>query len=263
MDDASIGAASAIYEGLAAPLYTVGIAEAEMIKYGANAFHAVKITFANEIGRFSKAMGVDSHRVMELLTKDTKLNISPTYLRPGFAYGGSCLPKDLRAILYAMRQNDLELPMLESLPVSNGIQVQAGLDLVFAQQSRRIGILGFSFKEGTDDLRESPVVQLIEALIGKGYDLKLYDKNVNWAKVMGANRRYIESVIPHISQLMVETLGEVMDHADVLIVGNNSQEFAALTEQPLDKVIIDLVRLPNMTAAWRESMAGRYHGVCW
>ncbi len=263
IDEASADVAAAVYGGVNAPVHRVTIPEAEMLKYGANAFHALKITFANELGVFSKSVDVDSHRILDLLTQDTKLNISPAYLKPGFAYGGSCLPKDLRAILYAARQHDLELPLLQSLPRSNALHIQRGIDLVLEQNCRKIGVLGLSFKAGTDDLRESPIIQLIEALIGKGCQLKLYDRNVNWAKVMGANRRYIESVIPHISELMVNSVDEVIAHADVLIVGNNSPEFADLPQKAADKRIIDLVRLPGTAAGHSQEADGRYHGICW
>jgi GDP-mannose 6-dehydrogenase len=198
-----------------------------------------------------------------MLTQDTKLNISPAYMKPGFAYGGSCLPKDLRALLFAARTHDLELPMLQSLSVSNSLQIKRAVDMALAQKKRNVAVLGFSFKAGTDDLRESPTVELIETLLGKGCQLRLYDKNVSWAKLMGANKQYIETVIPHISDLMVETLEEAVRDSEVLIIGNNSPEFAALLSEPLDKVVIDLVRVPGLTAEWLQQMEGRYHGICW
>lgn len=263
IDATSVEAAAEVYQGVEAPIHKVSIPEAEMIKYGCNAFHALKIVFANELGNFSKAAGVDSHVVLGMLTQDTKLNISPAYMKPGFAYGGSCLPKDLRALLFAARTHDLELPMLQSLSVSNSLQIKRAVDMALAQKKRNVAVLGFSFKAGTDDLRESPTVELIETLLGKGCQLRLYDKNVSWAKLMGANKQYIETVIPHISDLMVETLEEAVRDSEVLIIGNNSPEFAALLSEPLDKVVIDLVRVPGLTAEWLQQMEGRYHGICW
>lgn len=263
-DAESIETASAIYADIDADIHKVAMAEAEMIKYTANAFHALKITFANEIGNFAKSMGVNGHTVMDLICRDTKLNISKVYMKPGFAFGGSCLPKDLRAILYASRTQDIELPLLQSLQKSNALQIQRGLDMVMAQKSKKIGVLGFSFKAGTDDLRESPIVRVIEELLGRGYSLKLYDKNVQLIRLMGANRSYIDTHIPHVGELMVDTLEEVIEESDTLIIGNSSPEFAKLFQQPLEnKSVIDLVRLPHIPAAWIESMGDRYHGICW
>lgn len=263
IDDASFRDAARVYAAVDAPIERVSVPEAEMIKYAANAFHAAKITFANEIGNFCKRASLDSHRVMEVIARDTKLNISSAYLKPGYAYGGSCLPKDLRAILYAARQSDVDLPMLQSLPVSNARQVQRGIDAVLETGSRKIGILGFSFKAGTDDLRESPMVQLIEALLGKGFDLRLYDKNVSWARIAGANRQYIEAVVPHLADLMVESIDEVVAHADVLVIGNNSHEFTELLTRPVRQVVVDLVRLPGISEDRTLAMQGRYRGICW
>ena len=260
----SIAAVEELYGGVAAPVHRVTISEAEMVKYGANAFHALKITFANEIGNFSKAHDIDGHRVMDLLAKDTKLNISTAYLRPGFAYGGSCLPKDLRAILYAARQADLRLPLLESLPASNNLQIQRAIDMVVAQERKRIGVLGFSFKAGTDDLRESPVVSLIETLIGKGYDLRLYDRNVALSRLMGSNRRFIQNAIPHIAQLMVDSPSAVVAHADVVIVGTADAEFGPALTDARGKTVIDLVRIGAAAVPTELQRSGAYYqGICW
>jgi GDP-mannose 6-dehydrogenase len=265
IDEKSLEVASSIYEKIEAPMNRVQIPEAEMIKYACNVFHALKITFANEIGNFAKEHGVDGHVVMNMVCQDRKLNLSPYYMKPGYAYGGSCLPKDLRAVLFSAKRNDLRLPMLESLGESNHIQTQRGIDMVLGYRKRNVSVLGFSFKAGTDDLRESPVVDLIESCLGKGCNLKLYDKNVSWAKLMGANKSYIEAVIPHVSSLMTDSLDEAIAHGDIIVVGNGSEEFAPALEALKDseKVVIDLVRLKGLSPDWIEAMGHRYQGICW
>lgn len=249
-----------LYGMLNAPVRVVAIRVAEMVKYSCNAFHALKVTFANEIGNICKASGIDSHQVMEIFCLDTKLNLSPYYLTPGFAFGGSCLPKDLRALLYHGRHFDLSLPVLESILPSNTLQVEQAYKMVTSTGSKRVGVLGFSFKAGTDDLRESPIVELIERLIGKGYQVQVYDKNVSLANLHGANRAYIEKEIPHIAQLMTETIDEVLAGSDVIVIGNNSPEFADVRERINGRhIIVDLVR-----AAGKEAVSGeRYHGIGW
>jgi GDP-mannose 6-dehydrogenase len=249
-----------LYSMLNAPVRVVSVRVAEMVKYACNAFHALKVTFANEIGSLSKASAIDSHSVMEIFCLDTKLNLSPYYLTPGFAFGGSCLPKDLRALLYHGRHFDLDLPVLESIIPSNNLQVERAYRMVTEAGSKRVGVLGFSFKAGTDDLRESPIVELIERLIGKGYHIQVYDKNVSLANLHGANRAYIEKEIPHIAQLMADSIDEVVEASDVIVIGNNSPEFADVRERINGRhVMIDLVR-----AAGKEAVSdGHYQGIGW
>ena len=217
-----------LYAKFDAPLIRTSLEVAEMVKYVDNSWHALKIGFANEIGNLAKAMGVDSHEVMKIFVQDTKLNISPTYLMPGFAFGGSCLPKDLRALTYQAKSHDLEVPILSSILPSNEMQVRHGLQLVIDSRHKRVGILGFSFKAGTDDLRESPVIELIERLLGKGFDLRIYDKNVNIASLAGANRDFILNRIPHISRLMVQNIAAVLEHAETVVIGNRDPDFKAM-----------------------------------
>lgn len=249
-----------LYSGLSAPLQVVPVRVAEMVKYACNAFHALKVTFANEIGNICKVSGIDSHKVMDIFCLDTKLNLSPYYLTPGFAFGGSCLPKDLRALLYHGRHFDQNLPVLESILPSNNLQVERAYRMVTQAGSKRVGVLGFSFKAGTDDLRESPIVELIEKLIGKGYKIQLYDKNVSLANLHGANRTYIEKEIPHIAQLMADTIDEVIESSDVILIGNGSPEFANVRERVNGRhVIIDLVRVVGRDAVSDH----QYQGIGW
>ncbi|HEV8106607.1 MAG TPA: UDP-glucose/GDP-mannose dehydrogenase family protein, partial [Burkholderiales bacterium] len=212
MNRASGDLLASLYAAMPGPMIRSDIETAEMVKYADNAWHALKVGFANEIGNLCKGVGVDAHRVMDIFCQDRKLNLSPYYLKPGFAFGGSCLPKDVRALLYKAKTLDLSLPILSSILPSNALQIERGLQAVIEKGGRKIGILGFSFKAGTDDLRESPMVELAERLIGKGYELRVYDRNVSLAAVHGANRDYILNKIPHISRLMVPTIEEVLTH---------------------------------------------------
>ncbi len=249
-----------MYSMLGAPVMIVPIKVAEMVKYVNNAFHALKVTFANEIGNICKQQGIDSHLVMNIFAQDKKLNLSPYYLKPGFAFGGSCLPKDLRALLHHSHRQDVNPRVLDAILESNQRQIEIAYDMVKATGSRRIGVLGFSFKAGTDDLRESPVVELIERLIGKGYHVAIYDENVSLANLHGANRAYIEKEIPHVAQLMVGSIDAVLEKSEVVVIGNNAPEFKnVLSRLRENQVVIDLVR------AVEEPLAtdGRYRGICW
>ena len=248
-----------LYACIDAPLIRTDIETAEMVKYADNAWHALKVGFANEIGNLCKGLEVDAHRVMDIFCQDTKLNISPVYLKPGFAFGGSCLPKDLRALLYRARTLDLQLPILSAILPSNAQQIERGVRAVIDKGNRKVGILGFSFKAGTDDLRESPVVELAERLIGKGYDLRVFDENVRLASIHGANRDYILNRIPHISRLMVASIDEVLDHAATIIIGNATPEFRDVPRRLADgQTIVDFVRVCDS-----RSVSGVYEGLCW
>jgi GDP-mannose 6-dehydrogenase len=249
-----------IYAGLDAPLIRTSIELSEMVKYVDNIWHGLKVAFGNEIGNICKALGIDGHQLMDIFCADTKLNISGKYLKPGFAFGGSCLPKDLRAFTYKARTLDLNLPILNSIIPSNELQVEKGLRMIMEKNNRKIGILGFSFKAGTDDLRESPMVEIIERLLGKGYDLYLYDRNVRLASLVGANRDYILNRIPHIAKLMIENVDDVLDNAETIVFGNNEPEFkSALKRIRKDQVVVDLARVhPGLAAS-----TGNYDGICW
>jgi GDP-mannose 6-dehydrogenase len=250
---------ASLYARLAAPLIRTGIETAEMVKYADNAWHALKVGFANEIGNVCKELEVDSHRVMDIFCQDTKLNLSPYYLKPGFAFGGSCLPKDLRALLYKAKMLDVSLPILAAILPSNEQQIERAVRAVIEKGSKKVGILGFSFKAGTDDLRESPVVELTERLIGKGYDLRVYDANVSLAAIHGANRDYILNHIPHISRLMTRSIDEVLDHADTIVIGNAAPEFHDVPRRLRgDQIVVDCVRITDS-----PSVSGVYEGICW
>lgn len=242
IDERSGDALAALYAELPGPFVRRPIEVAEMVKYTCNAWHAAKITFANEIGTIAKAAGVDGRAVMDIVCLDRKLNLSAYYMRPGFAFGGSCLPKDLRALTHAARSLDVEVPMLSSILRSNRAQIDKALDIVASFGKRRVGLLGLSFKAQTDDLRESPLVDLAEALIGKGYQLSIYDRNVDYARVHGANSEYINAHIPHVSSLLKSDIGEVIEASDIMIVGNRDREFAEVLENlDGDRHAVDLV----------------------
>jgi len=258
-DEQSGDLLASIYEKLNAPLIKTDVQTAEMVKYSDNVWHALKVGFANEIGNIAKAVGIDGHAVMDIFCQDTKLNLSPYYMKPGFAFGGSCLPKDVRALTYKAHTLDVDVPILDSIMTSNRSQIDKGLRMIMEKGGRNIGILGFSFKAGTDDLRESPLVEVIERLLGKGYNLKLYDKNVKIASLVGANRDYILNQIPHISRLMVDTIDEVLEHADTVVIGNGDKAFSNILDRLKDgQAVVDLVRITPDTI-----QDARYDGICW
>jgi len=251
-----------LYAGVSAPVFIESLEVAEMVKYVCNAFHALKIAFANEVGSISAALGCDSHRVMDIVCRDTKLNISPRYLRPGFAFGGSCLPKDVRALVHRAHGVDVQAPVLSALLPSNREQIERGLALIMrlGTRTKRVGFLGFSFKAGTDDLRESPMVILIETLLGKGYSVTVHDRNVSLARLVGSNRRYIETEIPHIAALMRATPAEVVEASDVIVVGTADPAFEPVLRSLTDeKVVVDLVRI----VADPGALAAEYYGINW
>jgi GDP-mannose 6-dehydrogenase len=258
-DERATEAVRALYARVQAPVAAVPIRVAEMLKYVCNAFHGLKVVFANEIGNLCKQQGIDSHAVMELFCRDHKLNLSPYYLRPGFAFGGSCLPKDLRALLYHGRQLDTRTPTLESILPSNERQIDIAYQMVRRSGCRRVGVLGFSFKAGTDDLRESPMVALIEMLIGRGYEVRVYDRSVSLANLTGANRAFIEHEIPHIGKLMCGDISQVLADSELLVIGNRAEEFKdALAQIRPDQRVLDLVRIADVLPD-----DANYSGICW
>jgi GDP-mannose 6-dehydrogenase len=259
LDKASGDMLTKLYEKLEAPLIRTDVESAEMVKYVDNSWHALKIGFANEIGNLCKSFGIDAHAVMNIFCQDRKLNISSAYLLPGFAFGGSCLPKDLRALSYQAKMHDLHLPILTSILPSNEMQITRGLQLIMEKGHTRVGVLGFSFKAGTDDLRESPMIEIIERLIGKGYDLRIYDKNVNIASLVGANRDFILNHIPHISKLMVGDIDAVLNHAQTVVIGTKDPDFKRVPEQLREgQLLVDFVRIIE-----GRSENGKYEGICW
>jgi GDP-mannose 6-dehydrogenase len=233
-------------------------ATAEMVKYTCNAWHATKIVFANEIGALCKALGMDGHSVMSAVCADTRLNLSAAYMKPGFAFGGSCLPKDLRALTHKAKALDVECPMLDSLMPSNELQIRRAMEIVQAAGNRRIGMIGLSFKAGTDDLRESPAVELAERLYGKGYELKIYDRNVAYARLTGGNLAFIQSRIPHLTMLLTDDLDDVAAYAGTLVIAHGDMgEGRVLPHLRSDQVLVDLARLAD------RPPCGRYEGICW
>ncbi|WP_410577373.1 nucleotide sugar dehydrogenase [Amycolatopsis sp. lyj-108] len=260
LDAASGDVVAALYEGLPGEVFRVAIPVAEMTKYADNSFHGLKIGFANELGSICRALGLDSHQVMDVFLADRKLNISPAYLRPGFAFGGSCLPKDLRGLVYAAHRADVAVPILSHVLPSNDEHLQRAFDLVARTGKRKVGLFGLSFKPGTDDLRESPLVELAERLLGKGYDLRIYDANVSLSRLMGANREYIEGRLPHLGQLLAGSIGEVVDHAEVCLIGCTDPEVLAALPAGGGHTIVDLVRVPD---ADRRRTEEGYVGLAW
>jgi GDP-mannose 6-dehydrogenase len=259
LDAASGDALAGAYAAVTAPSVRTDLRTAEMVKYADNAFHALKVAFANEIGNLCKALGVDSHQVMEIFVLDTRLNLAPAYFKPGFAFGGSCLPKDLRALIQRARELNVDGPLLPAALASNEQQKQRGFELIRRTGCKKIGILGLSFKPDTDDLRESPAVELVELLVGKGYSVAVYDRNVSLSALVGSNRAYIERELPHLSALLHPRLDDVLTHAEVLVITNRDPEFTqVLNRLRPDQRVIDLVRiLPE------RAPSGQYEGICW
>jgi len=259
-DERSAAEVKALYAGINAPVHIAAMGVAETVKYACNSFHAVKVTFANEIGGVCKAVGVDSHEVMRIFCEDTKLNISPAYLRPGFAFGGSCLPKDVRALSYKARQLDVDTPMIAAALESNKKLIDRAYNTILGTGKRKVGILGMSFKAGTDDLRESPMVTLIEMLIGKGMDVAVFDRDVSSANLIGSNREYIEKEIPHIWTLVDDSMDRVVERSEVVVIGNGTPAFKSV-EQHLGKgkIVLDLVRMFGD----KLSDGKQYHGINW
>jgi GDP-mannose 6-dehydrogenase len=228
---------------------------AEIVKYANNAFHAAKICFANEIGNICKAVGIDSHEVMSIFLQDRSLNLSPYYLKPGFAFGGSCLPKDIKAINYFAKNRDVSTPLLNALIPSNEQQIKAAIEMITALGKKPMGIYGLAFKKGTDDLRESPMVRLVEYLLGKGYDLRIYDRNVSFSNIFGANKEYIEKEVPHLERLLTDSFDDFVESREVIVLGHSPSVEESIRFQ--DKTIVDLVRT-NLLGS-----SPSYHGLCW
>ena len=261
LDQRSGDVIAQLYAGLPAPMIRTPLAVAEMVKYAGNAFHALKITFANEMGLLCKRLGVDGTTVLDVFCQDQKLNISRAYLQPGFAFGGSCLPKDLRALLYKAKELDLEPPVLRSILTSNTHQIEEAYRLIKKTGKRKIAMVGLSFKPGTDDLRESPIAELIEMLIGKGHEVAIFDEDVSLARVYGSNRAYIDQTIPHISRLMCSSLDEAVTDSDVVVVAKRSPAVENwLLNAGNGKHVIDLVRAMPQGHAQNGQ---RYEGICW
>jgi len=258
-DDRAASDVVQLYRGLDAPIATKSIKTAEMIKYVSNAFHALKIVFANEIGNICKSHGADGREIMELFCRDRQLNISPAYLKPGFGFGGSCLPKDMRALLYSAKERDLECPLLQAVLDSNQKQIQRGINLIEHTGLKKIGVLGLSFKAGTDDIRESAAVPLVETLVGRGYDVHVYDPDVRLDNLVGKNKLFLERELPHIASLMCGSVTEVVSQAEVVVLTNAHPDYREARELMRDgQIMIDLVGVPHDGLT-----AGSYQGICW
>ena len=248
-----------LYGWLDAEFLVEDFRTAEMVKYINNSYHAVKVAFANEVGRLCESLEIDSHAVMNVFCKDTKQNLSAYYLKPGFAFGGSCLPKDLRAILYKAKSADVPMELFQSTLVSNRTQIEAGIKLVGKLGKKKVGLLGLSFKAGTDDLRESPIVTLVETLLGKGYEIKIFDENVSLSRLVGSNKAYIERELPHVSEMLVDSIDTVLSASETIVIANPDPRFATVLEGlPRNKHIVDLVRI---VPEWLRKE--NYHGIGW
>jgi GDP-mannose 6-dehydrogenase len=260
LDRPSGDALQQLYGAIEAPIVRTTLRTAEMVKYVNNAFHALKVVFANEIGNLSKAHGIDGQEVMKIFCQDRRLNISASYLKPGFAFGGSCLPKDLRALIYRAKERDLECPLLRAVLDSNQRQVERSIEIVEATGRKKIGVLGLSFKSGTDDVRESPVVPLIETLIGRGYEVAVFDEKVDPHRLVGANRIYLERELPHIASLMRPSVNDVVKESEVIVVAGGSAAFCEVPDSlRQDQIVVDLIG----AAKGRNTARGAYEGLCW
>ncbi len=260
LDERSGATAARLYENLKAPLFRVTPGAAAMLKYACNAFHAVKVSFANEIGNFCKKAGVDSHSVMDIFTHDTKLNLSPYYLKPGFAFGGSCLPKDIRALMAASQLHGLDLPLLKGTLEANRMQVNLAAERVLKTGAGTVGLLGLTFKPGTDDLRESPQVELAATLLARGRDLRIFDPNVKMQNIVGLNREYIQSRIPRVADMLCETPDRLVEDCGVIVLGNKSKEFRdVIGRLRPEQTVVDLVRLVDDPRGLNVA----YDGLCW
>ncbi len=247
-----------IYKGIEAEFICTDIRVAEMMKYVNNTYHALKIVFGNEVGNICKELNIDSHKVMEIFCKDKQLNISPYYFKPGFAYGGSCLPKDMKALKTLAHDHYVDVPVIEAIGESNELQKRRAVQLIMAQGLRKVGILGLSFKSGTDDLRCSPIVDVVESLLGKGFEIRIYDKNVKVSELTGTNKDFIMAKIPHLQHFVTDDLETVCRESDVLVVTNKEKDFAEVLTKYPNKVVIDLVR------QWKEvDYEGHYEGLSW
>lgn len=259
LDERTMSEVERLHVGLKAPIVSTTIKSAEMIKYVCNAFHALKIVFANEIGNVCKSLGSDGREIMEIFCRDRQLNISPAYLKPGFGFGGSCLPKDMRALLHAAKQRDIECPLLQAVLDSNQQQIQRGIDLVEHTGRKKIGVLGLSFKAGTDDIRESAAVPLVETLVGRGYEVCVFDRDVRLENLVGGNKRFVERELPHIALLMRDCVEDVVAQSEVVVLTNGHGEYRAAHKLMRDgQVLIDLVGIPH-----DGGTAGSYQGICW
>jgi len=250
-----------LYGNIQAPLYRIGLEEAELVKVVNNAFHALKVGFSNEIGRVCDRVGIDSHTVMQLVCADTKLNISPVYLKPGFAFGGSCLPKDLRSLVFNAWRLGVEVPILDAVLPSNTLQIEAARIKVHETGAKHVGILGLSFKAGTDDLRESPVINLIRQLWQDGLEISVYDPDVNLEVLLGSNLEYLKRQLPQIDRILRTNINDVLNECQTLVISQKRPEFmAVLQELKSDTTVLDLVRLSNEPVI--PGLA-KYEGISW
>lgn len=260
-DPAHLASLRELYDWVPGKVFETSLAAAEAAKYVSNTFHALKVSFANEVGTFCKALGVDTEAVFEIFTADARLNVSPAYLSPGFAFGGSCLPKDVRALAYCAREADLRLPLLESILPSNSEHIERAAEAILRSGKKKVGVLGLSFKTGTDDLRESPLIQLTKRLLGEGCEIRIWDKDVSLGRLVGSNRQFIEETIPHIGSLLAQDLKSVITSCDVVVIGTravDSQTLAASLRK--EQIVIDLI---NLEKSRRLSGENRYEGICW